>query len=285
MPSARKAGVPPDVIKGWEEDFRQKKADQKQKGLKRLPSGSVQYVHEGVTYTAKWSGPNKSVSFPQAAYEAQVEGGRSRRGEQQKIQLSSIEQKLVDQKYEYANFLSNLMGQKIVVDHIIPIGKKGFSNDPNNLQLLTDKTNSKKRDSTEWYNAALEESKYLSDLAFKESSGVNFNGSAAKLNVNAIMTRANMPALGGFQQQEITPTTLPGGSSYTPPKLQPSQPVQLPETPVTPKVQMAPTVMESIAEGIETATPYVVGAGTAVGGLMLNMAQGAASLLFNAPGP
>jgi len=52
---------------------------------------------------------------------------------------------------------------------------------PNNLQLLTDKTNSRKSDSTEWYNAALEESQYLSDLAFKESSNFNFDGSS-KLN-------------------------------------------------------------------------------------------------------
>jgi len=284
MPNASVAGVPSEVIQKWTTEFRKLKAEAKAKGIKKLPQKALQHTYNGVTYTGKWSGKN-SVSWPQASYEAKVEGARSRKGEQQKIQLSSIEQKLVDQKYADANFLSNLMGQKIVVDHVIPIGQKGFSNDPNNLQLLTDKTNSRKSDSTEWYNAALEESQYLSDLAFKESSNFNFDGSSAKLNVNAIMTRANMPALGGFQQQEITPTTLPGGSPYTPPELQPSQPVQLPETPVTPKVQMAPTVMESIAEGVETATPYVVGTGAAVGGLMLNMAQGAASLLFNAPGP
>lgn len=284
MPNASVAGVPPEIIQEWTADFKKLKAEAKAKGMKKLPAGSLQHTYNGVTYTGKLSGKN-SVSWPQASYEAQVEGARSRKGEQQKIQLSSLEQQIVNQKYADARILSALMGQKIVVDHIIPIGKKGFSNDPNNLQLLTDATNSRKRDSTEWYNAALEESKYLSDLAFKESGGFNFNGSTAKLNVNAIMTRANMPALGGFQQQEITPTILPGGSSYTPPKLQPSKPVQLPETPVTPKVQMAPTVMESISEGVETATPYVVGAATAVGGIMLNAGKGVINLLFSTPGP
>ena len=99
------------------------------------------------------------------------------------------------------------------------------------------------------------------------------------------MTRANMPALGGFQQQEITPTTLPGGSSYTPPKLQPAQPVQLPKTPPTPKVDMSPSVLETVSDVVETATPYVVGAGAAVLGVGLNIFKGGARLLFNTPGP
>jgi len=284
MPNASVAGVPRKVIQEWTADFKKQKAEAKAKGMKKLPDKALQHTYNGVTYTGKWSGRN-SVSWPQSSYEAKVEGSRSRKGEQQKIQLSSIEQKLVDQKYEDAKFLSNLMGQKIIVDHIIPINKKGFSNDPNNLGLLTDSTNSRKSDSTDWYNAALEESQYLSDLAFKESSKFDFNGSSAKLNVNAIMTRANMPALGGFQQQEITPTTLPGGSSYTPPKLQPAQPVQLPETPTTPKVDMSPSVMETVSDVVETATPYVVGAGAAVLGVGLNILKGGASLLFNAPGP
>ena len=267
MPNASVAGVPPEEIKKWTADFKKQKAEAKAKGIKKLPNKALQHTYNGVTYTGKLSGT--TVSWPQSSYEAKIEGGRSRKGEQQKIQLSSIEQKLVDQKYEYAKFLSNLMGQKIVVDHIVPIGKKGFSNDPNNLQLLTDRTNSRKSDSTEWYNAALEESQYLSDLAFKESSKFDFNGSSAKLNVNAIMTRANMPALGGFQQQEITPTTLPGGSSYTPPKLQPAQDYSVPETPTTRKVDMSIPVLEIAEDAVETATPYVVGA-LAIGAGALN---------------
>jgi len=107
-------------------EFRKLKAEAKAKdSIKKLPQKALQHTYNGVTYTGKWSGKN-SVSWPQASYEAKVEGARSRKGEQQKIQLSSIE--LVDQKYADANFLSNLMGQKIVVDHVIPIGQKGFSN-------------------------------------------------------------------------------------------------------------------------------------------------------------
>jgi len=283
MPNASVAGVPPEEIKKWTADFKKQKAEAKAKGMKKLPNKALQHTYNGVTYTGKWSGT--TVSWPQSSYEAKVEGSRSRKGEQQKIQLSSIEQKLVDQKYEYAKFLSNLMGQKIVVDHIIPIGAKGFSNDPNNLQLLTDRTNSRKSDSTEWYNAALEESQYLSDLAFKESSKFDFNSSSAKLNVNAIMTQANMPALGGFVHHNRGPSVTADQSLYTPPKLQPSQDYSVPKTPVTPKVSMTPTVMETITDVVETATPYVVGAAAAVGGVMLNIGKGAATMLFNAPGP
>ena len=56
MPSARRAGVPPEVLKEWEADFRQKKAEQAKAGTKRLPSGSVQYEYDGVIYTAKYVG-------------------------------------------------------------------------------------------------------------------------------------------------------------------------------------------------------------------------------------
>jgi len=263
MPNASVAGVPPEIIQEWTADFKKLKAEAKAKGIKKLPAGSLQHTYNGVTYTGKLSGKN-SVSWPQASYEAQVEGARSRKGEQQKIKLSSIENMMVDNYYEEAQ------RRGLHVDHRIPISAGGPSNAPWNIGLMQPKENLRKGD--------LQGNDYIYE-PFLQSGG------SAKLNVNAIMTRANMPALGGFQQQEITPTILPGGSSYTPPKLQPSQPVQLPETPVTPKVQMAPTVMESISEGVETATPYVVGAATAVGGIMLNAGKGVINLLFSTPGP
>lgn len=269
MPNASVAGVPRKIIQEWKNDFLNKKKQQQETNSNKLTSGEAQYTHNGITYTAKYSGGEnkagvKYVSFPQSAYEAQVEGARSRKGEQQKIKLSSIEQIMVDNYYEEAQ------KRGLHVDHRIPISAGGPSNAPWNIGLMQPEENLRKSD--------LQGNDYIYE-PFLQSGG------SAKLNVNAIMTRANMPALGGFQQQEITPTTLPGGSSYTPPKLQPSQPVQLLETPVTPKVQMAPTVMESISEGVETSTPYVVGAATAVGGIMLNAGKGVINLLFSTPGP
>ena len=192
MPSARRAGVPPEILKEWEADFRQKKAEQAKAGTKRLPSGSVQYEYDGVTYTAKYSGSNRSVSFPEAAYEARVEGARSRRGEQQKIKLSSLEQKMVDQKYKDAQMLSKHLGQKIVVDHIIPIEKGGFSNDPNNLQLITETTNGRKSNSMEWYNAASEESKYLSSMANNLDGGVEVKGGSATIKASRFAKPAGL---------------------------------------------------------------------------------------------
>ena len=198
MPSARRAGVPPEILKEWEADFRQKKAEQAKLGTKRLPSGSVQYEYNGVIYTAKYSGSNRSVSFPEAAYEARVEGARSRKGERQKIKLSSLEQKMVDQKYKDAQMLSKYLGQKVVVDHIIPIDKGGFSNDPNNLQLITETTNSKKSNSMDWYNAASEESKYLSGIANDLDGSVDFKGGGATLKSGRFFKPAGLAAAGIF---------------------------------------------------------------------------------------
>lgn len=184
MPSARKAGVPPEVLQEWEADFRKKKAEQAKSGGKKLPSGSVQYTHNGVTYTAKYVGKNRSVNFPEAAYEARVEGSRSRRGEQQKIKLSEAEQLLDQYRYEDAKMLSEYLGQPIDVDHTIPIAKGGFSNDPNNKGLVTRETNLAKSDKLGGsdYNRALGEHRYLSELANKlrsERGSIRF-GSAMK---------------------------------------------------------------------------------------------------------
>ena len=182
MLSARKAGVPPEVIKEWEADFKQKKAEQKRTGNRKLAPGAVQYEYDGVIYTAKWGSQAKgSVNFPQAAYEARVEGARSRKGEQQKIKLGSLEQQLVDLRYKDAQRLSRYLGQPIVVDHLRAINKLGFSNDPNNLILLTEDTNLKKSDSMDFYNQAMDESKYLSQLAADLDGNVDFKGGKATL--------------------------------------------------------------------------------------------------------
>lgn len=180
MLSARKAGVPPEVIKEWVADFKQKKAEQKKTGNRKLASGAVQYEYDGVIYTAKWSNQSKGyVGFPQAAYEAKIEGARSRKGEQQKIKLSSGEQLFTDLRYKDAQRLSRYLGQPIVVDHLRAINRLGASNDPNNLILLTEATNLKKSDSIDFYNQAMEESRYLSQLAADLDGNIDFkNGKA-----------------------------------------------------------------------------------------------------------
>jgi len=196
MPSARKAGVPPEVLQEWEADFRQKKADQQKAGGKKLPSGSVQYTYNNVTYTAKYVGKNRAVNFPEAAYEAKVEGARSRKGEQQKIKLSEAEQLLQQYRYEDAKMLSEYLGQQIEVEHGIPVSKGGFSNDPNNLGLATKETNLTKSDKLggSEYNRALDEHKYLSNLANElrsERGAIKFRRSAV-----TGMAAAGIAALG-----------------------------------------------------------------------------------------
>lgn len=165
-------------------------------------------------------------------------------------------------------------GDPAVEQALDTLKKSGYQlgNMPGNLQQLSQEENTQK------YKQAKNLQNYLGS---RESLGQ----SPSARRVDLFQTGYTPPTLGGFQQQEPELIFTKGGIRYNPPTLQPPQPVQLPETPVTPKVQMAPTVMESISEGVETATPYVVGAGAAVLGVGLNILKGGASLLFNAPGP
>ena len=221
MPSARRAGVPPDVIKEWEADFRKKKAEQQKKGGRKLPSGSVQYTHNGVTYTAKWGGGTtrsgiKSVSFPEAAYEARIEGQRSRRGEQQKIRLSSIEQMMVDNKYQDADLLTRESGQRHVVDHKVPVAAGGFSNAPWNLDVLTDPTNLKKSDTVggEIGRIAAAEAAHNAEIAIQLRQ---LKATRGAIGFNPIITKTEMPPLGGFQEGgENLPQTTAGTTQYKP---------------------------------------------------------------------
>jgi len=239
MPSARIAGVPPEVIAEWEADFKKKKADQKEKGIKRLPSGSVQYVYNGVTYTAKWTNQAKgAIGFPEAAYEARVEGARSRKGEQQKIKLSSIEQMMVNNMYEEAQ------RRNLQVDHKIPISAGGPSNAPWNLGLMTPEENLRKGD--------FQTGDYRYE-PFIQSGG------ASRLNVNAILTKANMPALGGFQEQEPGPMTMPGGSNYKPPQLEGMSKEYVPQDlPATPKEDLSKQILQTTL-GIAGGIAYGIG--------------------------
>ena len=253
MPSARRAGVPPEVIAEWEADFKKKKADQKEKGIKRLPSGSVQYVYNGVTYTAKWSGPNRKVSFPEAAYEARVEGARSRQGEQQKIKLSSIEQMMVNNIYEEAQ------RRRLHVDHKIPISAGGPSNAPWNLGLMTPEENLRKGN--------------FQGAGYRYEPLIQ-SGGGARLDVNAILTKSNMPALGGFQEEESKPMTLPGGSTFKPPQLEGMSEEYLPQDlPATPKEDLSKQVMQT-ALGIAGGFAYGVGQALNFAGGVVKFATG-----------
>ena len=165
-------------------------------------------------------------------------------------------------------------GMPAVEQALGTLKKSGYQlgNMPGNLQQLSPEENKEK------YSQSKNLQNYLGS---RESLGQ----SPSARRVDLFQTGYTPPTLGGFQQQEPELIFTRGGIRYNPPELQPSQDYLVPETPVTPKVQMAPTVMESIAEGVETATPYVVGAATAVGGVMLNIGKGVASLLLNTPGP
>jgi hypothetical protein len=259
MPSARKAGVPPEVLQEWEADFRQKKAEQKKTGGRKLPSGSVQYTYNGVTYTAKYVGKNRSVNFPEAAYEARVEGQRSRKGEQQKIKLTPMEQLMNDYKYQDAALLTEASGQRHVVDHIDPIDAGGFSNAPWNLQVLTEPTNAAKSNTLGGAIGATarEESRYLADLAGQ------LRGMRGTVGFSPFMTGVTLPPLGGFQQDTPQPSILPGGTAYKPPELEGMATDQQPMTQLPPQPQedLSQQVMEAAGMVLTVGAGLIQGAG------------------------
>lgn len=165
-------------------------------------------------------------------------------------------------------------GMPAVEQALDTLKKSGYQlgNMPGNLQQLSPEENKEK------YNQTKSLQNYLGS---RESLGQ----SPSARRVDLFQTGYTPPTLGGFQQQEPELIFTKGGIKYNPPELQPSQKYSVPETPPTPKVDMSPSVMETVSDVVETATPYVVGAATAVGGVMLNVGKGVASLLFNTPGP
>tara|TARA_R100001163_G_scaffold50652_3_gene38116 strand:- start:2768 stop:3631 length:864 start_codon:yes stop_codon:yes gene_type:complete len=165
-------------------------------------------------------------------------------------------------------------GMPAVEQALDTLKKSGYQlgNMPGNLQQLSPEENKEK------YNQTKNLQNYLGS---RESLGQ----SPSARRVDLFQTGYTPPTLGGFQQQEPELIFTKGGIKYNPPKLQPSQKYSVPKTPVTPKVDMSPSVMGTVSDVVETATPYVVGAGAAIGGLMLNIGKGVATMLLNAPGP
>jgi hypothetical protein len=165
-------------------------------------------------------------------------------------------------------------GMPAVEQALDTLKKSGYQlgNMPGNLQQLSPEENKEK------YNQNKSLQNYLGS---RESLGQ----SPSARRVDLFQTGYTPPTLGGFQQQEPKLIFTKGGIKYNPPELQPSQKYSVPKTPPTPKVDMSPSVMETISDVVETATPYVIGAGAAVLGVGLNIFKGGASLLFNTPRP
>ena len=107
---------------------------------------------------------------------------------------------------------------------------------------------------------------YIPNDVLEKQSIFSDQGGSTSLNINAIMTKANMPALGGFTHHSRTPSVTAYPTTYTPPKLQPSQSYTLPDTPVTPKVNRSPSVLENVGARLDQAMPVVLGvAATGIG--------------------
>lgn len=165
-------------------------------------------------------------------------------------------------------------GKPAVEQALDTLKKSGYQlgSMPGNLQQLSPEENKEK------YNQNKSLQNYLGS---RESLGQ----SPSARRVDLFQTGYTPPTLGGFQQQEPELIFTKGGIKYNPPELQPYQKYSVPEIPPTPKVDMSPSVIKTVSDVVETATPYVVGAATAVAGVMLNVGKGVVSLLLNTPGP
>ena len=149
-------------------------------------------------------------------------------------------------------------GDPAVEQALDTLKKSGYQlgNMPGNLQQLSPEENKEK------YSQSKNLQNYLGS---RESLGQ----SPSARRVDLFQTGYTPPTLGGFQQQEPELIFTKGGIRYNPPKLQPAQPVQLPKTPTTRKVDMSIPVLEIAEDAVKTATPYVVGA-LAIGASALN---------------
>lgn len=103
--------------------------------------------------------------------------------------------------------------------------------------------------------------------------------------VQKIVTKANMPALGGFVHHSRRPSVTADQSTYTPPTLKSPEIYNLPETPPTRKENMSPSVLENIGGIVEDSMPYVYGAAAAATSITVGALKGGMSLIFNTPGP
>jgi len=164
-----------------------------------------------------------------------------------------------DYRYEDARMLSEYLGQDIEVDHTNPVSKGGFSNDPNNLGLLSKQSNLGKSNLVggDAYRQAIEEGRYLSELANRlreERGGIHFN---------PFMTGVTLPPLPGFQQDTPQPSILPGGTAYKPPELEGMATDQQPMTQLPPQPQedLSQQVMEAAGMVLTVGAGLIQGAG------------------------
>lgn len=109
-----------------------------------------------------------------------------------------------------------------------------------------------------------EQQQYIPAEIFEKQKIFSQNGGTTGLNVQAIMTKANMPALGGFVHNSRQPSVTADQSTYTPSKLQPSKTYTLPDTPVTPPYQ-PPSVLENAGAVLHQAMPTLIGGAALLG--------------------
>ena len=146
MAFKKKHDIPDDVL---ERERLRVKALRDNKTGGRLPNGSAQFVHNGITYTLS---PNHKqrhgLEVKVASKEAAKESRRRGRRRDQSIELTSQQRAEFDQVYDDARLFSEATGIPHQVDHINPIERGGIANDPANLQIIEQRLNYEKGVST-----------------------------------------------------------------------------------------------------------------------------------------
>ena len=142
-------GINPDTLE--RERLRVKKLREKYRaqGKNKLPNRSAQFKAGGVTYTLSANKTHRhGLEVKVATQEAAKESRKRGKYREQIDDLTPEQETLRLQQFESARLLTDLTGTQHHVDHILAIENGGSSNNPENLQVLTDFHNLSKGTST-----------------------------------------------------------------------------------------------------------------------------------------
>jgi hypothetical protein len=207
----------------------------------------AQFNYKGKNYTFQRSAASSGYQIKRSSERVAKEAKRRGLYHDQAVPLGEIEQMMVDNYYEEAQ------KRGLQVDHKIPIARGGPSNAPWNLGLMTPKENAAKAERIG--------GSYVYEPFLKRSRG--------GVNINAILTKANMPALGGFQEDSPQPYSLPGGSDYKPPELEGMASDYVPmQPPLEPKQDLTQQIYETSKTAVGVAAGVGFGILQGVGGVI-----------------
>lgn len=132
-------GIPADIVERERLRVKQLRDKARAQGKNKLPNGSAQFKHGDVTYNLSANKTHRhGLEVKVATKEAAKESRRRGKYLEQIDDLTPEQETLRLQLFESARLLTDLTGTHHHVDHKVAIQNGGSSNNPDNLQVLTD---------------------------------------------------------------------------------------------------------------------------------------------------